>query len=43
MRKYKNKNRVKNGEKWVNIKMKTGTNFGFLTVKKWEDIRIFLG
>ena len=41
MGEYKNENWVKNGKKWVNLRMKIGTNFGFLMVKKWGKIRIF--
>ena len=43
MREYKNENWVKNDKKWLNIRMKIGTNFGFFDGKKWGKIRIKIG
>ena len=40
MGEYKNENQVKNGQKWVNIRMKIGTNFWALMIKKWGNIKI---
>ena len=40
---YKNKNWVKNGKKWVNIKMKIRLNCGFFMVKKLRKYKNFLG